>query len=63
MRLPDIFTKKYHRSIIKCKRLVSVSAFIPCIIQKKAVTADMRMHNICCACGGQLLCTNYYSDL
>ena len=35
MRLPDIFTKKYHRSIIKCKRLVSGSAFIPCIIQKK----------------------------
>ena len=24
----------------KCQKLVSVSAFIPCIIQKKAVTAD-----------------------
>ena len=26
------------------------------------ITADMRMHNTCCACGGQLLCTNYYPD-
>ena len=24
------------------------------------ITADMRMHNSCCACGSQLLCTNYY---
>ena len=27
------------------------------------ITADMRMHNTCCACGGQLLCANYYPDL
>mgnify|MGYP004453172527 len=27
------------------------------------ITADMRMHNTCCACGSQLLCTNYHSDL
>ena len=27
------------------------------------ITADMRMHNSCCACGSQLLCTNYHSDL
>ena len=27
------------------------------------ITADMRMHNSCCACGSQLLCTNYYPDL
>ena len=26
-------------------------------------TADMRMHNTCCACGSQLLYTNYYPDL
>ena len=26
-------------------------------------TADMRMHNTCCACGGQQLCANYYPDL
>ena len=23
----------------------------------------MRMHNTCCACGSQLLCPNYHSDL
>ena len=22
------------------------------------ITADMHMHNTCCACGGQLLCAN-----
>ena len=27
------------------------------------ITADMRMHNTCCACGGQLLCANNYPDL
>ena len=27
------------------------------------ITADMRMHNTCSACGGQLLCTNNYPDL
>ena len=27
------------------------------------ITADMRMHNTCCACGSQLLCANYHSDL
>ena len=27
------------------------------------ITADMRMHNTCCACGSQLLYTNYYPDL
>ena len=27
------------------------------------ITADMRMHNTCCAYGSQLLCTNYYLDL
>ena len=27
------------------------------------ITADMRMHNTCSACGGQLLCANYYPDL
>ena len=27
------------------------------------ITADMRRHNTCCACGGQLLCANYYPDL
>ena len=27
------------------------------------ITADMRMHNTCCACGGQLLCANYYPYL
>ena len=32
MRLPNIFTKKYHRSV---SGSVSGSAFIPCIIQKK----------------------------
>lgn len=26
-------------------------------------TADMRMHNTCSACGGQLLCANNYPDL
>ena len=24
------------------------------------ITADMRMHNTCCACVSQLLCANYY---
>ena len=27
------------------------------------ITADMRMHNGCCACGSQLLCANYYPNL
>ena len=27
------------------------------------ITADMRMHNTCSACGGQLLCANNYPDL
>ena len=27
------------------------------------ITADMRMHNTCYACGGQLLCANNYPDL
>ena len=27
------------------------------------ITADMHMHNTCCACGGQLLCANNYPDL
>ena len=27
------------------------------------ITADMRMHNSCCACVAQLLCTNYCPDL
>ncbi len=27
------------------------------------ITADMRMHNTCSACGGQLLGANYYPDL
>ena len=27
------------------------------------ITADMRMHDTCCACGGQLLCANNYPDL
>jgi hypothetical protein len=27
------------------------------------IAADMRMHNKRCACGGQLLCANYYPDL
>ena len=27
------------------------------------ITADIRMHNSCCACDGQLLCANYYPDL
>ena len=27
------------------------------------IAADMRMHNRWCACDGQLLCANYYSDL
>ena len=30
---------------------------LPCI------TADMRMHNSCCACGDQLLCANYNQNL
>ena len=27
------------------------------------ITADMRMHNTCSACDGQLLCANNYPDL
>ena len=27
------------------------------------ITADVRMHNSCCACDDQLLCANYYPDL
>ena len=27
------------------------------------ITADMHMHNTCCACVGQLLCANNYPDL
>ena len=27
------------------------------------LTADMRMHNTCSACGGELLCADNYPDL
>ena len=44
MRLLEKSRKKYHGSIMKDYRSiiknVSGSAFIPCIIQKKTVTAD-----------------------
>jgi len=33
------------------------------VVESACITADMRMHNTCCACGSQLLYTNYYPDM
>ena len=35
-----LFAEKSQKMVLVVKTIVSVSAFIPCIIQKKAVTAD-----------------------
>ncbi len=41
----------------------TVSIFVAQQLLCACITADMRMHNTCCACGSQLLYTNYYPDL
>ena len=35
-----LFAEKSQKMVLLVKTIVSVSAFIPCIIQKKTVTAD-----------------------
>jgi len=42
------------------KLLEEIGYVVETISISGRTTADMRMHNSCCACGDQLLCTNYY---